>query len=82
MPEIRQIVSEEDAGMRLDSYLAENTPLSRSGIQKLIEAGEVRVNDQTTSKKYQVCADDVIVFHYEEKVLTDLKPENIPLDII
>ena len=67
MPEIRQIVNEEDAGMRLDSYLAENTPLSRTGIQKLIEAGEVKVNDSTTSKKYLVNADDLIVFQYEEK---------------
>ncbi len=82
MPEIRQIVNEEDAGIRLDVYLAENTPLSRTGIQKLIENGEVKVNDQPTNKKYLINTDDVITFHYEEKELTDIQPENIPLDIV
>ena len=62
MPEIRLIVNEEDTDTRLDVYLAENTPLSRTAIQKLIESGEVRVNDERSNKKYLTCADDVIVF--------------------
>ncbi|MBR4462387.1 MAG: RluA family pseudouridine synthase [Erysipelotrichaceae bacterium] len=82
MPEIKLTVNEEDAGIRLDLYLAENTPLSRTAIQKLIESGEVRVNGQTSNKKYLINADDAIVFHYEEKVLTDILPQDIPLDIV
>ena len=82
MPEIKLIVNEEDADTRLDVFLAENTPLSRTAIQKLIENGEVKVNEERSNKKYLVCAEDVIVFSYEEKVLTDILPENIPLDIV
>ena len=37
MPEIRLIVDEENTDIRLDVYLAENTPLSRTAIQKLIK---------------------------------------------
>ena len=77
MPDIKLIVNEEDADTRLDVYLAENTPLSRTAIQKLIENGEVKVNEQRSSKKYLTCAEDVIVFSYEEKVLTDIKPKDM-----
>ena len=82
MPKIDLKVDEDNIGIRLDVYLAENTPLSRSQIQKLIENGEVRLNGEIPNKKIKTELGDEVSFSYEEKTLTDLKPENIPLDIV
>ena len=82
MPKIKLLVDEDNTGIRLDSYLAENTPLSRTAIQKLIENGEVLLNSEIPNKKIKTELNDVIEFSYEEKTLTDLKPQDIPLDIV
>ncbi len=82
MPKIKLLVDEDNTGIRLDSYLAENTPLSRTAIQKLIENGEVLLNGESPNKKIKTELNDVIEFSYEEKTLTDLKPQDIPLDIV
>ncbi len=82
MPKIKLLVDEDNTGIRLDSYLAENTPLSRTAIQKLIENGEVLLNGEIPNKKIKTELNDVIEFSYEEKTLTDLKPQDIPLDIV
>ena len=82
MPKIKLLVDEDNTGIRLDSYLAENTPLSRTAIQKLIENGEVLLNGKIPNKKIKTELNDVIEFSYEEKTLTDLKPQDIPLDIV
>ena len=82
MTRIRLKVDEDNTGIRLDSYLAENTPLSRTAIQKLIENGEVFLNGVIPNKKTKTELDDEIEFEYEEKTLTDIKPQDIPLDIV
>ncbi len=82
MPRIDLIVDEENAGIRLDVFLSENTPLSRTAIQKLIESGEVTLNGEIPNKKVKTEIDDRVCFSYEEKVLTDILPEDIPLDIV
>ena len=52
----------EDAGLRLDVYLAkEQVAPSRSFVQRLIDDGSVRVNGRVETKpSYRVRADDVI----------------------
>ncbi len=82
MPKIKLKVDEDNIDMRLDVFLAENTPLSRTAIQKLIDNGEVMLNGFLPIKKVKTQLDDVVVFSYEEKTLTDIKPQNIPLDIV
>jgi 23S rRNA pseudouridine1911/1915/1917 synthase len=82
MPRIDLIVDEDSVGIRLDAYLAENTPLSRTAIQKLIEKGEVLLNDQVPNKKIKTELNDKVSFEYEEKTLTEIKPQDIPLDIV
>ncbi|MDO4197427.1 MAG: RluA family pseudouridine synthase [Erysipelotrichaceae bacterium] len=82
MPDIRLVVDDENLDLRLDSYLAANTPLSRSQIQKLIENGQVLLNGSIPNKKIKTELNDIIEFSYEEKTLTDILPENIPLDIV
>lgn len=69
---------------RLDRFLADRLPdLSRSRIQALIEAGQVRVNDRTcTSKKVAIQTGDRLQISIPEPQPLDLKPINIPLDIL
>ena len=69
MPRIDLIVDEENAGIRLDVFLSENTPLSRTAIQKLIESGEVTLNGEMPNKKVKTEIDDRVCFSYEEKAL-------------
>ena len=82
MPKINLIVDEENADIRLDSFLASNSPLSRSQIQKLILDNKVFLNGCIPNKKVKTEVDDEIEFEYEEKTLTDIVPQNIPLNIV
>ena len=82
MPKINLIVDIDNIDKRLDVFITENTPLSRSQIQKLIANGSILLNGLKTNKKYKTELDDEIVFDYEDKELTDIKPQNIPLDIV
>lgn len=82
MAKINLIVDETNIDTRLDSFIADNTNISRSQIQKLIEKGDVLLNGEVANKKTKTQLDDVIEFNYEEKTLTDILPENIPLDIV
>ena len=78
------IVNEEKNGERLDKFLAsvmEN--VSRTDVQKLIDAGEVKVGGSAVSKNFRVeTGMTVVVEKMIEKESSTLEPENIPLDIV
>lgn len=74
-------VENELSDIRIDKYLIDLLGLSRSKIQKLIESGNVLVNDKTIKNSYIVRVDDVIKVN-EVIESTDILPENIPLDIV
>lgn len=75
-------VNEEDKGLRIDSFLANSSDLSRSQIQKLIEEGRVLVNNETTVSRYKVNPEDFITAEYLEQTPTEIKPKDIALDIV
>lgn len=69
-----------DIGKRIDKYLGETTDYTRSKIQKMIENGNVIVNNNKVKASYILKENDNIeVTDYIEEV--DIVPENIPLDI-
>ena len=72
----------EGQTQRLDKYIAEKEELSRMMIQKLIEEGNILVNDETTKPSYQVRNGDRIIIQIPEVKQTNLKEQEIPLDII
>jgi 23S rRNA pseudouridine1911/1915/1917 synthase len=78
----------QEAGMRLDLFLAQfsnknNLGLSRTFIQKLIRERNVILEDLTLSKpRYKVRTDDTFKVTIEERKPGPLEAENIPLDIV
>lgn len=72
----------DQAGLRLDKYLAERIDLSRSRIKDLAQAGQVLVNGKKAKVSYKVEADDQIEVNILPLEPLDLEPENIPLDIV
>ena len=75
------IVNED--GSRLDKKIAElDSTLSRMAIQRLIEDGKVTINGIIQKPSYKLKKGDEIVLENEEPKETELKPEEIPLDIV
>ena len=75
-------ISEEEAGKRVDRFLAEQElGCSRSYLQKLITGDHVSVNGVRPKVSYMVRPGDQIVICLPEPVPMHLDPEDIPLDI-
>lgn len=71
-------------GNRIDKFLAVIYPeLSRSYIQKLIKSGQVLVSEECIPKSsYAVKEGDLVTVRIPPAVSADIRPENIPLDIL
>ena len=76
------IPTEEEIGLRLDAFVAGREELTRSAIQKLIEKGNVRVNDLPSKKSYRIEALDVIEIELPEPEEISVMAEDIALDIV
>lgn len=78
------LVQEKHSGERIDKFLVgvmEN--VSRTDVQKLIAAGEVKVGGAPASKNFRVETGMVVVVEkLIEKPSSTLEPEDIPLDIV
>ncbi len=73
----------EDIGKRIDVFLAEELEeCSRSFVQKLIQESKIVVNQKQIKSNYKLRLNDVIYLEIPEPVSIDIKPENIPLDIL
>ena len=69
--------------VRIDKILPEKLKdHSRSFFQKLLKDGLVRVNGAVVKSNYKVCCGDVIELEIPEPDSLDIKPEDIPLNII
>ncbi|AKL95551.1 pseudouridine synthase, RluA family [Clostridium aceticum] len=76
-------VSEEEEGVRLDLYISEQyEDLSRSYLQKLIKEELVKVNKKLEKSKYIVKEGDEVEVLVPPPRELDIKPQNIPIDII
>jgi len=72
----------EESGQRIDKYIAEKQELSRVTVQRLIEEGNILVNGKKAKPSYAVQVGDEVIIQMPEAKETDLKPQDIPLDII
>ena len=77
------VVAPEEAGARIDRYLAGVLPgHSRSQIQRLIKDGKVQIADQPVRSNRTVRAGEEIVVDVPEPVSPVPQPEALDLDIV
>ncbi len=75
-------VSDESEGLRIDSYLASLCPdLSRSYIKKLIDEGNVLLNDNPVKASLKVSEGDIAVIDVPELKIPDILPEDIKINV-
>jgi len=75
--------NKEEAGTRLDAWLAANLEdTTRSAAQRLIEEGRVTVNGKAAAKNYKVTGAETIEVSLPDPEPIDVVPQNIPLDIV
>lgn len=68
---------------RLDKVCSEIfSDYSRSQIKQLLDGGNITVNGKTEKAKYKVKSGDLIRLEEPETRTLELRPENIPLDIV
>ena len=77
------IVQDNEKKVRLDSYIAsKKKELSRTNIQRLIEDGNILVNNKTQKTSYKVTPGDEIRIVVPKPKEIELKPQEIPIDIV
>ena len=80
---IEYVVEDDLAGFRLDKAIpTKNSNISRSRLQKMLENNSVFVNGKNVKASYKLQKGDCIQINYEEPKEINLKPENIPLDVV
>ena len=72
----------EEAGCRLDNYLAEKTGHTRSRVSRQIENGDVELCGRKVSGGRKLLAGDVIIWREPEIREINLVPQDMPIEII
>ncbi len=77
------IVKDDEEEIRIDKLISKIcNSLSRVTIQRMIENENILVNGKKVKTSYKAKANDKITIFEEEKIETNLKPQELPLDII
>lgn len=80
---VRCTVAPEDAGQRLDRFLASRGLLpTRSRITTLIRGGHVQVDGRVRKASHPVAAGAAIEIEIPPEPPSNVEPENIPLDVL
>jgi 23S rRNA pseudouridine1911/1915/1917 synthase len=75
--------SEPDAGKRLDAFLSDKIEgWSRSRLQRLVESGDILVNQKEAKASYRLRDGDEIDVDLTEVPAARFEAENIPLEIV
>ena len=81
--EFSRVVAEKQKGRRIDQYLiSAGIGISRNLTQKLIHSGKVLVNNNPVKSAYRVKTGDEIYVRFQTEIAPQVKPEEIPLDIV
>ena len=78
------VVNEQNAGMRIDAYIAnEMEELSRMAVKRLVEENQIKLNGKIVTKiSYKVQKDDEIEVNIPEIKQVDLKAQDIPVEVV
>lgn len=83
MDEFNFSINLENQGERIDKFLSSKlNDISRSYIHKLIEDGNITINQSSVNKKYKLSENDMINVKIPEPQELEVIAENIPLDIV
>lgn len=83
MKEYNLTVEEDNENERIDRYVVGVlADLSRSYIQKLIDQQNITVENKAVKASYKVKSGERIQVITEDALIPDIKPEDIPLDIL
>jgi len=80
MPEQESIVC--GTSVRLDSFVASKTELSRTQAQRMIREGVILLNGKVVKPNAVTKTGDLVDITFPDAVETDVLPENIPLDVL
>ena len=83
MERIYIIITSQDAGERVDTFLTHKKVLpSRAQVQKLIKDAKIKVNGFPTKPSYRLEEADHIIIEPPKPEASFLKPQALPLDIL
>ena len=75
--------NKEDAGTRVDAWLAANLEdLTRSAAARLLEEGRVTCGDRALAKNYKLTGAETISVCLPDPEPVDVQPQDIPLDVV
>ena len=75
--------NQEDAGTRIDAWLAANLEdMTRSAAQRLLEEGKVTKDSKPLAKNYKLTGTEPVEVSLPDPEPVDVVPQNIPLDIV
>lgn len=78
-----KIESDEFVGLRLDKAISmKDKDLSRVAVQRMIDEENILVNGKKAKASYKIALGDIISIEKEEPKEIELKPQDIPLDIV
>ena len=82
--ELTLTVPAEDAGKRLDAWLAAHpeTELTRSAVQQLAEQGQITRNGKSAKKNEKLKDGDTVCVQIPAPQMLDVIPQEIPLEIV
>lgn len=76
-------VGRKDSDLRLDHFLVKNlNQVSRSYIKKLIQDNQVLLEGEPTKAHHKVKFGQVVLVTIPDPVICEVKPENIPFDVV
>lgn len=76
------LIEAEGAAQRIDKFLSEKLPdMTRSSVQRLLDAGEVSCNGKQIGKNYRLKQGDRLDVVIPDPAPMELLPEDIPLDV-
>lgn len=80
---MKHLITEEGAGRRIDSYISELLEdKTRSAVQKLIDDGNVTVNQTEINKNYRLKMGDEIDIVIPAPKMLDVVPQDLPIEIV
>lgn len=79
---LERTVSNEDAGLRADQWIAKQASISRSSAQKLCEEELVTLQGKSIAKNLKLKAGQTVFVTLPDPTVLDVVPQNIPVEIV